>query len=181
MVGVLGYMPQNFSKASEYASLVLFGFEEGTLSNPSEDIVGSSEPTLTEDTLVSEVRFLLYGSGRWHGKTLAFARCALLSFNALAAPPLAPADALNSLLLVAFWNSRVSRPLEINPFSDVKYPSKDGLRAHHFFMESLVTRDSFLSSSGRLPPAFHIAMRMRKYAPTSSVERDSVSPMKSET
>ena len=56
MVGVFGYMPQNFSKASEYASLVLFGFEEGTLSIPSKAIVGSSEPTLTEDTLVSEVR-----------------------------------------------------------------------------------------------------------------------------
>ena len=56
MVGVLGYMPQNFSKASEYANLVRLGFDEGTLSIPPEDIVGSSEPTLTEDTLVSEVR-----------------------------------------------------------------------------------------------------------------------------
>ena len=105
MVGVLGYMPQNFSKASEYANLVRFGFEEGTLSNPSEDIVGSSEPTLTEDTLVSEVSSLILydsGSGEWQSKPLAFATPESFDFNALASPPFAPAEALDSLLLRAF-------------------------------------------------------------------------------
>lgn len=121
--------------------------------------------------------FLISGSGseEWHGKGMAFARCALLSFNDLAMPPLRPASALLSLLSLAFLYSFDRRLLVMCvPSSSKKRPISPQTAAHLRPL-SRAMRASFLWSLGSFASCRHMVMRISRYAPCSSQDRSSVS------
>ncbi len=102
--------------------------------------------------------FWFLDSGRCSGKKLSFATPSPRVFNALAAPPSAPAAALASLFTRLLRSSFVSRLWLISPLARSKKVRRSALIARHFFKDMRTTRDSFTSSSGSVPPAFHIAI-----------------------
>lgn len=98
-------------------------------------------------------------SGECRAKTSAFALACAFVFKAVAAPPRAPAAALASLFSCALRNSLVSLLWPISPPLRSKKQSSSALIARHRFRGSRATRASLASSSGKVPPAFHMAIR----------------------
>lgn len=98
-------------------------------------------------------------SGECRAKKSAFAAICAFVFKAVAAPPRAPAAALASLLSSALRSSLVSLLWPTWPPSRSKKANRSALIARHRFKGRRATRASLASSSGRLPPAFHIAIK----------------------
>lgn len=126
-------------------------------SRPPIEISGPSRAPRAEKAEAFSIWFL--DSGECRAKTSAFALACAFVFKAVAAPPRAPAAALASLFSRALRSSFVSLPWPISPPSRSKKASSSALIARHRFKGRRATRASLASSSGKLPPAFHIAMR----------------------
>lgn len=130
---------------------------EATSRLPSSEIPGPSRAPRAEKAEAFSIWFL--DSGECRVKTSAFAVICAFVFKAVAAPPRAPAAALASLLSRALRSSFVSLLWPISPPSHSKKASSSALIVRHRFNGRRATRASLASSSGKLPPAFHIAIR----------------------
>lgn len=126
------------------------------VSRPPIEIPGFSRASRAEKAGAFSIWFL--DSGECRIKTSAFAPACAFVFKAVAAPPRAPAAALASLLSRALLSSFVSLLWPISPLSRSKKASSSALIARHRFNGSRATRASLASSSGKPPPAFHIAI-----------------------